>query len=94
MNATKFIFQNELSTESFSEVTQPETVLVKETLSSEKHRDSHPGIFVVLLVGLIMIATLAVTFLHFAKTRRDRNYQRQNQDIEVRSISSLGNELW
>ena len=55
---------------------------------------SHPGMFVLLGVGLAMAGALAVAMSHCAKKRRRQavEYSRQ-QDIEVRSMSSIG-DLW
>lgn len=86
--------QTQQTTEPQTEMTSHESGLVKDTLSSAKQQQPHPGMFVLFFVGLVMAVTLVMTLLHFAKSRRDRNYQRQNQDIEVRSISSMGSELW
>lgn len=71
-------------------------ILLKDSLAYEKnHKNTHPGMFVLCFVILIMGITLAMTLHHFTKTRRERReLYLQQQDIEVRSISSLGNELW
>ncbi|KAJ9574817.1 hypothetical protein L9F63_008016, partial [Diploptera punctata] len=55
---------------------------------------SHPGMFVLLGVGLAMGGALAIAMSHCAKKRRRQavEYSRQ-QDIEVRSMSSIG-DLW
>lgn len=55
---------------------------------------SHPGMFVLVGVGLAMAGALAIAMSHCAKKRRRQavEYSRQ-QDIEVRSMSSIG-DLW
>ncbi|XP_069688770.1 uncharacterized protein [Periplaneta americana] len=69
-------------------------VSVKDSISSSLVSGSHPGMFVLLGVGLAMAGALAMALSHCAKRRRRLavEYSRQ-QDIEVRSMSSIG-DLW
>lgn len=71
-----------------------EAVTAKDSLSMEKEYNSHLGFFILSSIGLVVMATLTFTSVYFSRTRRDQSCQRQNQDIEVCSISSIGNELW
>jgi hypothetical protein len=69
-------------------------VTVKESISTSLFLGSHPSLFVLLGVGLAMVAAFAMAISHCAKRRRRQavEYSRQ-QDIEVRSMSSIG-DLW
>ncbi|PSN55763.1 hypothetical protein C0J52_04788 [Blattella germanica] len=69
-------------------------VTVKENVETSLFSGSHPGMFVLLGVGLAMAGALAIAMSHCAKRRRRQavEYSRQ-QDIEVRSMSSIG-DLW
>lgn len=69
-------------------------VTVKENISTSLFSGSHPSMFVLLGVGLAMAGAFAMAISHCAKRRRRQavEYSRQ-QDIEVRSMSSIG-DLW
>jgi Leucine-rich repeat (LRR) protein len=69
-------------------------VTVKENIPTSLLSGSHPSMFVLLGVGLAMAGALAMAVSHCAKRRRRLavEYSRQ-QDIEVRSMSSIG-DLW
>lgn len=69
-------------------------VTIKENISTSLFPGSHPSMFVLLGVGLAMAGAFAMAISHCAKRRRRQavEYSRQ-QDIEVRSMSSIG-DLW
>jgi Leucine-rich repeat (LRR) protein len=69
-------------------------VTVKENISTSLVSGSHPSMFVLLGVGLAMAVAFAMAMSHCANRRRRQavEYSRQ-QDIEVRSMSSIG-DLW
>ncbi|PNF20152.1 hypothetical protein B7P43_G00606 [Cryptotermes secundus] len=69
-------------------------VTIKENISTSLFSGSHPSMFVLLGVGLAMAGAFAMAISHCAKRRRRQavEYSRQ-QDIEVRSMSSIG-DLW
>lgn len=69
-------------------------VTVKENTPTSLISGSHPSMFVLLGVGLAMAAAFAMAMSHCANRRRRQavEYSRQ-QDIEVRSMSSIG-DLW
>lgn len=79
---------------SFRTMKKAEAVAVGDSLSLKKEYNSHLGFFILSSIGLVAMATLTFTSVYLSRTRREQSYQRQNQDIEVCSISSLGNELW
>jgi hypothetical protein len=69
-------------------------ITVKENISTSLVSGSHPSMFVLLGVGLAMAVAFAMAMSHCANRRRRQavEYSRQ-QDIEVRSMSSIG-DLW
>ena len=69
-------------------------ITVKENISTSLVSSSHPSMFVLLGVGLAMAVAFAMAMSHCANRRRHQavEYSRQ-QDIEVRSMSSIG-DLW
>jgi Leucine-rich repeat (LRR) protein len=69
-------------------------VTVKENVSTSPFSGSHPSMFVLLGVGLATVGAFVMAISHCAKRRRRQavEYSRQ-QDIEVRSMSSIG-DLW
>lgn len=79
---------------SFRTLKKAEAVTAKDSISLEKEYNSHLGFFILTSIGLVVMAALTFTSVYFSRARRDQSYQRQNQDIEVCSISSIGNELW
>ncbi|EEB11283.1 leucine-rich transmembrane protein, putative [Pediculus humanus corporis] len=78
------------------QINKPEAVTSKDVRSVGKNYDTHLSFFILSSIGFIAMATLTFTSLYLSKTKRrdHENYQRQSQDIEVSSISSIGNELW
>ncbi|XP_066992457.2 transforming growth factor beta activator LRRC32-like [Anabrus simplex] len=88
----KSVFYSSRSSDAFS---SNERVTVKDTSAAGAGvPGSHPGMFVLLAVGVGVAAALAMALSHCAKRRRRLavEYSRQ-QDIEVRSMSSIG-DLW
>lgn len=79
---------------SFGGVTGAEAMHVKDAPpSSELGQKGRQRPILVAFAGAAMLATTVLTILHF-KFRKDRTRERQSRDIEVHSISGVGNELW
>lgn len=55
---------------------------------------SHPGLLIMVFVGVIMAAALALTVQHVRRTRRDEGYVLQDQEMEIPSISGASSDLW
>jgi Leucine-rich repeat (LRR) protein len=68
-------------------------VTVKEHISTSVFSGSHPSMFVLLGVGVAMAGAFVMAISHCAKRRRQAVEYSRQQDIEVRSMSSIG-DMW
>ncbi|XP_021923765.1 uncharacterized protein LOC110831733 [Zootermopsis nevadensis] len=69
-------------------------VMAKEHAPTSLTFGSHPSMFVLLGIGLVMAGAFAMAMSHCANRRRWQAVEySQQQDIEVRSMSSIG-DLW
>jgi hypothetical protein len=69
-------------------------ITAKEHTPTSLTLGSHPSMFVLLGIGLVMAGAFAMAMSHCANRRRCQDVEySQQQDIEVRSMSSIG-DLW